>query len=49
MLHYFAGTFVPVFSCSSDAWTADMVTKVMAYFHAREVKFTLLSLQVCAI
>ncbi|POI33917.1 hypothetical protein CIB84_002332 [Bambusicola thoracicus] len=45
MLYYFAGTFGPVLSCSSDAWTADMVTKVMAYFHAREVKFTLLSLQ----
>lgn len=49
MLYYFAGTFGPVFSCSSNVWTADMVTKVMAYFHAREVKFTLRSLQVCVI
>ncbi|NXC46686.1 OTOAN protein, partial [Penelope pileata] len=30
---------------SSNAWTADTVTKVMAYFHAQEVKFTLSSLQ----
>ncbi|XP_021267018.1 otoancorin isoform X1 [Numida meleagris] len=30
---------------SSNDWTADMVTKVMAYFHAREVKFTPSSLQ----
>ncbi|NXL89764.1 OTOAN protein, partial [Alectura lathami] len=30
---------------SSNAWTADMVTKVMSYFHAQEVKFTLSSLQ----
>ncbi|XP_031411689.1 otoancorin [Meleagris gallopavo] len=30
---------------SSNVWTADMVTKVMAYFHAQEVKFTLHSLQ----
>ncbi|NWX95619.1 OTOAN protein, partial [Nothoprocta ornata] len=30
---------------SSSAWTADMVTKVMAYFHAQEVTFTLSSLQ----
>ncbi|NXI39064.1 OTOAN protein, partial [Galbula dea] len=30
---------------SSNVWTADMLTKVMAYFHAQEVKFTLSSLQ----
>ncbi|XP_065588626.1 otoancorin isoform X3 [Cyrtonyx montezumae] len=30
---------------SSNAWTADVVTKVLAYFHAREVKVTLRSLQ----
>ncbi|XP_010135868.1 PREDICTED: otoancorin [Buceros rhinoceros silvestris] len=30
---------------SSNVWTADMLTKVMAYFHAREVTFTLSSLQ----
>ncbi|NXK44791.1 OTOAN protein, partial [Chauna torquata] len=30
---------------SSNAWTADMLTKVMAYFHAQEVMFTLSSLQ----
>ncbi|KAM9372603.1 otoancorin [Phaethornis superciliosus] len=30
---------------SSDVWTADMLTKVMAYFHAQEVMFTLTSLQ----
>ncbi|NXB59233.1 OTOAN protein, partial [Struthidea cinerea] len=30
---------------SSNVWTADMLTKVMAYFHAREVMFTLSSLQ----
>ncbi|NXJ13876.1 OTOAN protein, partial [Odontophorus gujanensis] len=30
---------------SSNAWTADTVTKVLAYFHAREVKVTLRSLQ----
>ncbi|NXE89248.1 OTOAN protein, partial [Menura novaehollandiae] len=31
---------------SSNAWTADMLTKVMAYFHAHEVMFTLSSLQI---
>ncbi|NWX74107.1 OTOAN protein, partial [Alca torda] len=31
---------------SSNVWTADMLTKVMAYFHAQEVMFTLSSLQV---
>nr|XP_009932483.1 PREDICTED: otoancorin [Opisthocomus hoazin] len=30
---------------SSNVWTADMLTKVMAYFHAQEVLFTLSSLQ----
>ncbi|XP_059682487.1 otoancorin isoform X2 [Gavia stellata] len=30
---------------SSNVWTADMLTKVMAYFHAQEVTFTLSSLQ----
>ncbi|KGL86619.1 Otoancorin [Charadrius vociferus] len=30
---------------SSNVWTADMLTKVMAYFHAQEVVFTLSSLQ----
>ncbi|XP_008501336.2 otoancorin [Calypte anna] len=30
---------------SSDVWTADMLPKVMAYFHAQEVMFTLSSLQ----
>ncbi|NXB25473.1 OTOAN protein, partial [Rhagologus leucostigma] len=30
---------------SSNDWTADMLTKVMAYFHAQEVMFTLSSLQ----
>ncbi|KAM6379489.1 otoancorin [Pluvialis apricaria] len=30
---------------SSNVWTADTLTKVMAYFHAREVVFTLSSLQ----
>ncbi|NXD85098.1 OTOAN protein, partial [Halcyon senegalensis] len=30
---------------SSNVWTADTLTKVMAYFHAREVMFTLSSLQ----
>ncbi|NXY16145.1 OTOAN protein, partial [Atrichornis clamosus] len=30
---------------SSNVWTADMLTKVMAYFHAHEVMFTLSSLQ----
>ncbi|KAM6054909.1 otoancorin [Chlamydotis macqueenii] len=30
---------------SSNVWTADMLTKVMAYFHAQEVMFTLSSLQ----
>ncbi|NXI68253.1 OTOAN protein, partial [Anseranas semipalmata] len=30
---------------SANAWTADMLTKVMAYFHAQEVMFTLSSLQ----
>ncbi|NWW48640.1 OTOAN protein, partial [Pedionomus torquatus] len=30
---------------SSNIWTADMLTKVMAYFHAQEVMFTLSSLQ----
>ncbi|KAJ7401390.1 Otoancorin [Pitangus sulphuratus] len=29
----------------SNVWTADMLTKVMAYFHAQEVVFTLSSLQ----
>ncbi|KFZ69016.1 Otoancorin [Podiceps cristatus] len=31
---------------SSNLWTADMLTKVMAYFHAREVTFTLSGLQI---
>ncbi|NXA77285.1 OTOAN protein, partial [Thryothorus ludovicianus] len=30
---------------SSNVWTADLLTKVMAYFHAQEVLFTLSSLQ----
>ncbi|NWW83752.1 OTOAN protein, partial [Rhynochetos jubatus] len=30
---------------SSNVWTADILTKVMAYFHAKEVTFTLSSLQ----
>ncbi|KFW02455.1 Otoancorin, partial [Fulmarus glacialis] len=30
---------------SSNVWTADMLIKVMAYFHAQEVTFTLSSLQ----
>ncbi|NXA22921.1 OTOAN protein, partial [Ibidorhyncha struthersii] len=30
---------------SSNVWTADMLTKVMAYFHAQEVVFTLSRLQ----
>ncbi|NWR63429.1 OTOAN protein, partial [Bucorvus abyssinicus] len=30
---------------SSNVWTADMLTKVMAYFQAKEVTFTLSSLQ----
>ncbi|NXN22114.1 OTOAN protein, partial [Nycticryphes semicollaris] len=30
---------------SSNVWTADMLTKVMAYFHAQEAMFTLSSLQ----
>ncbi|NXG01555.1 OTOAN protein, partial [Sakesphorus luctuosus] len=30
---------------SSNVWTADILTKVMAYFHAQEVTFTLSSLQ----
>ncbi|XP_062359556.1 otoancorin isoform X1 [Cinclus cinclus] len=30
---------------SSNVWTADLLTKVMAYFHAQEVVFTLSSLQ----
>ncbi|NXN11307.1 OTOAN protein, partial [Indicator maculatus] len=30
---------------SSNVWTADMLTKVMAYFHAQEVTVTLSSLQ----
>ncbi|NXT98864.1 OTOAN protein, partial [Buphagus erythrorhynchus] len=30
---------------SSNVWTADLLTKVMAYFHAQEVTFTLSSLQ----
>ncbi|NWV08989.1 OTOAN protein, partial [Ptilonorhynchus violaceus] len=30
---------------SSNVWTADILTKVMAYFHAQEVMFTLSSLQ----
>ncbi|KAF1454155.1 Otoancorin, partial [Spheniscus demersus] len=37
--------FDPVFCYSSNVWTADMLTKVMAYFHAQEVMFTLSSLQ----
>ncbi|NXL44649.1 OTOAN protein, partial [Podilymbus podiceps] len=31
---------------SSNLWTADMLTKVMAYFHAQEVMFTLSGLQI---
>ncbi|NXO88419.1 OTOAN protein, partial [Certhia brachydactyla] len=30
---------------SSNVWTADLLTKVMAYFHAQEVLFTLSGLQ----
>ncbi|NXI89042.1 OTOAN protein, partial [Rhipidura dahli] len=30
---------------SSNVWTADMLTKIMAYFHAQEVMFTPSSLQ----
>ncbi|NWU03233.1 OTOAN protein, partial [Urocynchramus pylzowi] len=30
---------------SSNVWTADLLTKVMAYFHAQEIMFTLSSLQ----
>ncbi|NWH84367.1 OTOAN protein, partial [Aegithalos caudatus] len=30
---------------SSNVWTADLLTKVMAYFHAQEVMFTFSSLQ----
>ncbi|XP_066185766.1 otoancorin [Sylvia atricapilla] len=30
---------------SSNVWTTDLLTKVMAYFHAQEVMFTLSSLQ----
>ncbi|NXR17817.1 OTOAN protein, partial [Cinclus mexicanus] len=30
---------------SSNVWTADLLTKVVAYFHAQEVMFTLSSLQ----
>ncbi|NXQ96913.1 OTOAN protein, partial [Sagittarius serpentarius] len=30
---------------SSNVWTAEMLTKVMAYFHSQEVMFTLSSLQ----
>ncbi|NXS30928.1 OTOAN protein, partial [Pomatostomus ruficeps] len=30
---------------SSNVWTAELLTKVMAYFHAQEVTFTLSSLQ----
>ncbi|NXI58339.1 OTOAN protein, partial [Chloroceryle aenea] len=30
---------------SSNVWTADTLTKIMAYFHTREVTFTLSSLQ----
>ncbi|NXH98839.1 OTOAN protein, partial [Pachycephala philippinensis] len=30
---------------SSNVWTPDLLTKVMAYFHAQEVMFTLSSLQ----
>ncbi|NXY29665.1 OTOAN protein, partial [Pomatorhinus ruficollis] len=30
---------------SSNVWTADLLSKVMAYFHAQEVMFTLSSLQ----
>ncbi|NXV90769.1 OTOAN protein, partial [Calonectris borealis] len=37
--------FDPVFCYSSNVWTADMLTKVTAYFHAQEVTFTLSSLQ----
>ncbi|XP_033373728.1 otoancorin [Parus major] len=31
---------------SSNVWTADLLTKVIAYFHAQEVMFTVSSLQV---
>lgn len=49
LLYYFTGIFGPVFCYSSNVWTADMLTKIMAYFHAQEVMFTLSSLQVCDI
>lgn len=49
MLCYFTDIFGPVFCYSSNVWTANMLTKVMAYFHAQEVTFNLSSLQVCAI
>uniref|UniRef100_A0A8C4VE74 Otoancorin n=1 Tax=Falco tinnunculus TaxID=100819 RepID=A0A8C4VE74_FALTI len=47
MLYYFTGIIGPVFCYSSNVWTADMLSKVMAYFNAQEVMFTLSSLQVC--
>ncbi|NWZ80704.1 OTOAN protein, partial [Poecile atricapillus] len=31
---------------SSNVWTADLLTKVIAYFHAQEIMFTVSSLQV---
>ncbi|KAM4764784.1 otoancorin [Cyanocitta cristata] len=42
----YLNALLDVLNCqSSDVWTADMLTKVMAYFHAQEVMFTLSSLQ----
>ncbi|NXL70590.1 OTOAN protein, partial [Leptocoma aspasia] len=37
--------FDPVFCYSSNVWTADLLTKVMAYFHAQEIMLTFSSLQ----
>ncbi|NWX30216.1 OTOAN protein, partial [Notiomystis cincta] len=37
--------FDPVFCYSSNVWTAELLTKVMAYFHDQEVMFTLSSLE----
>uniref|UniRef100_A0A8C0VPE4 Otoancorin n=1 Tax=Cyanistes caeruleus TaxID=156563 RepID=A0A8C0VPE4_CYACU len=37
--------FGPVLCYSSNVWTADLLTKVIAYFHAQEVMFTVSSLQ----
>uniref|UniRef100_A0A674HAV0 Otoancorin n=1 Tax=Taeniopygia guttata TaxID=59729 RepID=A0A674HAV0_TAEGU len=46
MFHFSCAALLDIlYFQSSNVWTADLLTKVMAYFHAQKVMFTLGSLQ----